>query len=341
MAASSATPDSNPSYARLSRDLGEDFELLQYLPYKRATFQSQSEVNDAAPYRILYGDMMEEKDQLWVYFTLLKADARKNAGPDSNRMISFYTLKGAKAGENPVRPAKIKEVALPSAPFKHAANHYIIMSIAKYFFIRRGIDSQLRFPLEVRPFQKDLLQACKDYREIYRQSQVVKNGTPSIGDAVDPTNSSLAMRAPPQRSSVEASRKRTHSSVSRHGSHSEYHRHSSLLPDRLPDSVASERFSTVDRETIKERYVTLQSREEELNSIFSVTEQERGAIATQVAQLQADLDVATARMEDMEQEKAGIVEEKERLQRSLHQDEWLRFGLEVGQQMERKKLRKE
>jgi hypothetical protein len=55
-------PASNPSLDKLTRDLDEDAALLKYLPYTRATFEIQNEIPEAAPERLLYGDMLENKD---------------------------------------------------------------------------------------------------------------------------------------------------------------------------------------------------------------------------------------------------------------------------------------
>lgn len=107
-------------------ELGEDAELLKYLPYNRASFQPQYELQGAASERLLYGDMMEEKDQLWVYFTMLGGcqDHNKDGG---NRMLTFYTLKGARHGEAPIRLNNIQKVALASAPFKLVRNGFQIL----------------------------------------------------------------------------------------------------------------------------------------------------------------------------------------------------------------------
>jgi hypothetical protein len=117
-------------------ELVEDVELLRYLPFKRATFQPQFELNGAADHRLLYGDMMEEKDQLWVYFTLLGGGQNYNKATRGNRMISFYTFKGAQNGETPIRPAAVRDVALASGPFKMARDGFQIMVRAKTRRIR-------------------------------------------------------------------------------------------------------------------------------------------------------------------------------------------------------------
>jgi hypothetical protein len=108
-------------------ELDEDAELLKYLPYQRGTFQPQNELPGAAPDRLLYGDMMEEKDQLWVYFTLLGGGQNYNKETGGNRMLSFYTLKAAQNGGAPIRAALVQDLALASSPFKQARDGFQIM----------------------------------------------------------------------------------------------------------------------------------------------------------------------------------------------------------------------
>lgn len=116
-------PKDNRSFTNLRMELGQNGELLKYLPYNRATFQVQSELPGAGPERILYGDMMEEKDQLWIYWTLLGGLHHTNKGAHgSARMISFQTLKGAQNGDVPIRPQNVQKIALASAPFKLAGD---------------------------------------------------------------------------------------------------------------------------------------------------------------------------------------------------------------------------
>jgi hypothetical protein len=85
-------PASNPSLDKLTRDLDEDAALLRYLPYRRATFELQHEIPEAAPERLLYGDMLENKDQLWIYFTLNTHHKQKS---NYASMLTFQTIKGA------------------------------------------------------------------------------------------------------------------------------------------------------------------------------------------------------------------------------------------------------
>jgi hypothetical protein len=73
--------------------------------------------------------MMDEKDQLWAYFTLLGGSSGHNCIKDTGgtRMITFYTIKGAQNGEKPVSPMEVQKAALAAAPFKLARNHWHVM----------------------------------------------------------------------------------------------------------------------------------------------------------------------------------------------------------------------
>lgn len=172
MSAPSPQPDDSPSYAKLKRDLGDDAPLLNFLPYKRATFELQNEIAEAAPQRLLYGDMMESKGSLWIYWTLDYHNKKKSH--HDYRMITFQTIEGAKNHEAGVRPGSVQNVALASWPFKHAKDHDAVAAIAKYFFIRKGIDMQLQFPVSSGPFREALMRVCQHYKAIYNETQANK-----------------------------------------------------------------------------------------------------------------------------------------------------------------------
>ncbi|KAI4945780.1 hypothetical protein J4E91_007693 [Alternaria rosae] len=172
MFARSPQPDDSPSYAKLKRDLGDDAPLLNFLPYKRATFEPQNEIAEAAPERLLYGDMMESKGSLWIYWTLNYHNKKKSH--HDYRMITFQTIEGAKNHEAGVRPGSVQNVALASWPFKHAKDHDSVAAIAKYFFIRKSIDMQLQFPVSSGPFREALMRVCQHYKAIYNETQANK-----------------------------------------------------------------------------------------------------------------------------------------------------------------------
>ncbi|KAI4918636.1 hypothetical protein J4E90_003023 [Alternaria incomplexa] len=172
MSAPSPQPDDSPSYAKLKRDLGDDAPLLNFVPYKRATFEPQNEIAEAAPERLLYGDMMESKGSLWIYWTLNYHNKKKSH--HDYRMITFQTIEGAKGHEAGVRPSSVQTVALASWPFKHAKDHDAVAAIAKYFFIRKGIDMQLQYPVSSGPFKEALMRVCQHYKAIYNETQANK-----------------------------------------------------------------------------------------------------------------------------------------------------------------------
>ncbi|KAH3940584.1 hypothetical protein HBH70_025820 [Parastagonospora nodorum] len=229
-------PKDNRSFTNLRMELGHNGELLKYLPYNRTTFQAQSELPGAAPERILYGDMMEEKDQLWIYWTLLGGANYTNKGPHgSAKMITFQTLKGAQNGDAPIRPQNVQKIALASAPFKLAGDAFQIMAIAAYFFVRRGVDEKLKTPISLKNYKLELVRACKIYKAVYEQAQAAKNPAQSQAVATAGTVEKAASRevshvASPSRRSAEFRREpsvfRAPSSVTR----------SSELLDELYDS---------------------------------------------------------------------------------------------------------
>lgn len=53
-------PKNNRSYTNLVMELDKDAELLKYLPYNRATWQPNTEIKGAGPFRLLYGDVVDE-----------------------------------------------------------------------------------------------------------------------------------------------------------------------------------------------------------------------------------------------------------------------------------------
>jgi hypothetical protein len=114
----------NPSYAILRQELGHNAELLKYLPFNRATFQPQNELYGAASHRLLYDDMMNKKDQIWIYFTMLGGGQNYNNTTGGTHMISFHTLKGAQNGTEPMHPKDVQNAALAAGPFKVARNHF-------------------------------------------------------------------------------------------------------------------------------------------------------------------------------------------------------------------------
>ncbi|KAF2819210.1 hypothetical protein CC86DRAFT_472346 [Ophiobolus disseminans] len=169
---SSVIAQTNRSYANILGELGEDAELLKYLPFMRATWAVQFELDGAFSERLLYGDMMNEKNQLWIYFTLVGGG--ENMATGRSRMITFSTLKNAQNKGPILRAASVQDSALASLPFKQARNQFQVMAIAKYFFVKHGVDSILKEPISAGGFKNDLLQACRDYKAAFERQNMYK-----------------------------------------------------------------------------------------------------------------------------------------------------------------------
>jgi hypothetical protein len=157
----------NRSFAALRMELGDEAGMLQ-------------ELRGAAPDRLLYGDMLEGDDQLWCYFTLLGGGDNYSKQTGSNRMVCFYTLKGAQIGDSPVHPGQIKNCALASQPFKNARGQWEVLAIAKYFFIKHGVDQGLDKPLSITAFKSDLLKACGYYKAAHDRQELLKKAAAGV-----------------------------------------------------------------------------------------------------------------------------------------------------------------
>ncbi|KAH6866354.1 hypothetical protein BKA58DRAFT_319335 [Alternaria rosae] len=347
MFARSPQPDDSPSYAKLKRDLGDDAPLLNFLPYKRATFEPQNEIAEAAPERLLYGDMMESKGSLWIYWTLNYHNKKKSH--HDYRMITFQTIEGAKNHEAGVRPGSVQNVALASWPFKHAKDHDALAAIAKYLFIRKGIDMQLQFPVSSGPFREALMRVCQHYKAIYNETQA--NKAASRRASVMPTGGHHEManqqfqdpREPSSAASLAPSQ--AHSPAPSQSLFQPLFRDPSRPVNNnkpnLEQPAGVVRPGDVDRETMMDQYIALKAREEELDGRISDMETERVRIADQVTGLQADINAIGNRKGDLEEEKGRVRAEKKQLQIQLDKDEHLDFGFEAGRRMETKRQRRE
>lgn len=101
--------------------------------------EDNNELKGAAPERLLYSDTIEEKDQLWIYFTLI-GGGDSYAITGSNRMLTFYSLKIAQSGGGSVRPAKIKDVTLASQPFRLAVDPFQVLVSTCLYGSQEGVD---------------------------------------------------------------------------------------------------------------------------------------------------------------------------------------------------------
>jgi hypothetical protein len=372
----SASASENRSLAKLREDLGADAELLKYLPYHRTTWAPQNEIKGAGPFRLLYGDMMEEKDQLWIYFTLKGGGHNYNKNSGGTRMIMFYTLKGAQEGTGPYHPHLVKTGALASQPFKLARGQWEIMAIAKYFFIKRGVDKDLTSPISVNQFKPDLLRACQDYKAVYENMEAAKraaNGQPTSkvfappsGPRRDEFRTKPLAPPSPQQSSQDASTpaesrrpspfldapnmlKRSHSPSPPTHTITNPARKVSQIPSSYSTSPTPTRatmqprprYTTIEREAMVDEYIVLQAREEDLDRKIEEAETERSDAAAQMVGLQVKLDDASNKKWTLMEDKDQVKAEKRRLQRSLEREDSVEFGFEAGRKMESKRLRRE
>ncbi|KAH7087471.1 hypothetical protein FB567DRAFT_628429 [Paraphoma chrysanthemicola] len=345
-----ASPE-NRSLINLRRDLDDEADLLKYIPYQRATFQRQDELPGAFPDRLLYGDMMEEKDQLWIYFTLLGGGQTYNKQTGSNRMLSFFTLHAAKNGGAPLRPSRVQDAAIASAPFKMARDGFQIISIAKYFFIKRGVDDKLKVPLSSNTFREDLLRACKAYKAAFDRQEltrqlVPKHPTAKI-DGHSAASSRDVSRAPshtsPEPQAAPAQHRETPAvardpTTIRSPSHAS--RYSSTPPSVGQRSPPLVRLSSQDRTTMVKKYITFQAEEEELDRQIDEAENERSEIAAQLVGIKSRLDEVNEKKSTLLVEKERVKAKKKGIQSLLNADEMLEFGFEAGRTMEAKRQKR-
>ncbi|KAF1915652.1 hypothetical protein BDU57DRAFT_499918 [Ampelomyces quisqualis] len=346
-----ATAKENRSYANLCNELGEDLELLRYLPFKRATFQPQFELLGAADHRLLYGDMVDEKDQLWVYFTLVGGGQNYNKATGGTRMITFQTLKGAQNGEAPIRPQAVRDVALASGPFKMARDGFQIMAIAKYFFIKHGVDKHLQIPLSVATFKHDLIRACIDYRAIFKMAEAAKKsqavttaGTYGSAPSREASGAHISSRASSEMKRNRQPSQHSSEAPSTGASASKPQSSSRSSPSPVLNQLsqkATERFDSLDWEGLVDKYIEFQAEEEDLDQKIAQSEEERSNLAAQMVGLQARLDATTDHKSALMEEKYRIKAKKRLLQSSLSNEEQLEFCFEAGRRMGSKRVKRD
>ncbi|KAH7074489.1 hypothetical protein BKA63DRAFT_595992 [Paraphoma chrysanthemicola] len=330
----------NRSLTNLRMELDDEAELLKYIPYQRATFQRQDELPGAHPDRLLYSDMMEEKDQLWIYFTLLGGGQTYNKETGSNKMLSFFTLHAAKNGGAPLRPSRVQDSALASAPFKMARDGFQVMAIAKYFFIKRGVDDRLKVPLSSNTFRDDLLRACKAYKAAFDRQELTKQLISKQPTATIDSYSPTTIRSPSHAVSDNNSRKRARSSSSHNLARHGQSRYSSTPPSVGQRSPPLVRLPSQDRATMVDKYITFQAEEEELDRQIDDAENERSEIAAQLVGIKSRLQEVSEKKSTLLVEKERIKAKKKGLQSLLEADEMLEFGFEAGRKMEAKRQKR-
>ncbi|KAH7378461.1 hypothetical protein DE146DRAFT_731056 [Phaeosphaeria sp. MPI-PUGE-AT-0046c] len=316
-------PDDNRSLTNLRTELNDDLDVLKFLPYSRATFVPQNELPGAAADRILYGDMIDEKDQLWIYFTLLGGVQKYNKVKGGNRMITLNSLKGVQNGDAPVRPNMVQKVALASAPFKFASNAQQVMAIAKYYFIKCGVDTMLETPLSMGWWKGDLIAAAKEYRAVHGYQEARKaERAKQQGPATQPD---FARRLS-QDGVFESSLKHVRDFDSYNDDGRPFRRPSPYPSISQIERVANERLDSQARDSLMEKYINIQIEQEDYERCIEEVEGKRSGLAAEIVGLQAKLDTATSQKRDLE-ELLGI-------------DELVEFGFEAGRRVERKRAKR-
>jgi hypothetical protein len=95
------------------------------------------------------------------------------------------------------------------------------------------------------------------------------------------------------------------------------------------------------RDAMMDKYIALQTQEEDLGRQICTAESERSDITAQMVGLQAHLDEAEGNKAELMRKQYNVRAEKKRLQAPMESEEQLEFGFEAGRKMECKRLRRE
>lgn len=230
-------------------------------------------------------------------------------------------------------------MATPSLPFKHAKNHYEILAIAKYYFIRLGIDKLIPYPpLRCRPFERDLLQAAKNYQTVFKELQ-----STSVADTVvpaAPTRGPFAQFLKGGSQAAETSRKRSAPAALLEDRRMSLDDPSSLSGTPEPSIEPEEESDEKEENTRVEQYVALQNQEAALEDEIGAVDEEQADINAQLEELRLRRDRSEARKVDLQNDKTKVAEETETLLSALDPKERLRFGFQAGQMTERKRIKR-
>lgn len=104
--------------------------------------------------------------------------------------------------------------------------------------------------------------------------------------------------------------------------------------------MANERLDSQARDSLVEKYVELQTQQEDYERRIDDAEEERACIAADIVGLQAKLDAATNKKAALMQSKSAIKSQKKELEESLGIDEQVEFGFEAGIRRERKRAKR-
>tara|TARA_R110002003_G_scaffold48_18_gene4087 strand:+ start:41744 stop:42022 length:279 start_codon:yes stop_codon:yes gene_type:complete len=89
-----------------------------------------------------------------------------------------------------------------------------------------------------------------------------------------------------------------------------------------------------------DKYIALQTKEEELDRQLDETETERSDIAAQLVGIKNQLQTVDEKMSTLMEEKERIRAKKKGLQSSLGMDERFEVGFEAGRKMEAKRTKR-
>jgi chromosome segregation ATPase len=216
----------------------------------------------------------------------------------------------------------------------------------------------LQTPISVATFKDDLIRACLDYKAVFEKAEAAKKaqaaavGTytsvppraSSGGDTSRRASSELVSahqltQSNAQVPSADTSKKRARSpDASTPTAQSSLRLSSSPTLNQLQET-ATERLDDQQREGLVDKYIALQTEEEELDEKIAHSKEERSNIAAQIVDLQARLNATTDDKSTLMEWKDKIRAEKRRLQSALSAEERLDFGFEAGRRMESKRAK--
>ncbi|KAF2024453.1 hypothetical protein EK21DRAFT_117771 [Setomelanomma holmii] len=350
-------PKRNRSMNNLLVELDEDTDLLNHLPYQRCTFQPQDEIPGAFGDRLLYGDMMDEKGELWVYFTHLGGAQNSIKQTGVTRMITFYQsaqqasdrqidyqirtitdqIVAAQNGGAPVRIQKVKDAALASTPWKQARDGFHILALAKYYFIKRGVDEKLHAPISTTTYKDDLVSAAKAYKAAHQRQELAKQvAVKALQERLARTVATHLARhlALEHMRLLRSERAPDHiespPSIARQPSLRPHIGYFPSASPQRPQSSSLVRLTSPMRDTMVDKYVALQAEKEELDRQIVAAETEDSEIMAELTALKDQLRVVDQRKLSLMEKRERITAEKKGLQSSLGPDELLQFGFEAG-----------
>jgi hypothetical protein len=240
-----------------------------------------------------------------------------------------------------------------------------LQAIAKYFFIKHGVDDHLATPLTASSFSHDLVRTCKDYKAAFEKIEAAKRKAAAQAVSTAGTYAGTASRERETSRAATSVRSTSYTGVptgpaadravvrprasasSRKRIRSPNPQYTPMPLVHSPSQTPAQRSASFpsrptsrERETMMDKYITLQVQEEELDSRICTAESERSDIAAQIVGLQARLNEAEENKAELMREKHNVRSEKKRLQASLESEEQLEFGFEAGRKMEAKRIRR-